>query len=532
MVVVCLVLLIACANIANLLLARATARRHELCVRLALGATRFRLTRQLLTESLLLSGLGALLGLAFAYWGSQALVRQLSTSTSTVFLDLSLDWRVLGFTAAIATLTAVLFGTAPALRATRAQPSEAMKEKGRGVVGEGRLGLGALLVVFQVALSLVLLVGAGLFVRTFNSLANLDLGFDRGPVLVAGLDVQALQLEPAERAVLFDRMRRASAAVPGVARVAASVVTPISGSTWTSGVEMEDAPRMTDREREVFINLISPDWFRTYNTPLISGRDFTDADKRGAPEVAIVNEAFARKFTSGENPVGRRIREPGFGGRPTVHRQIVGYVRDAVYRSLREPVPPTMYVPVVQHEQIPTYISLSVRAATGSPVLLTRSLASKLTAIDPGVSITFRPMAEQVDNSLIQERIVAMLSGFFGALALLLAGLGLYGVTSYAVSRRRTEIGIRMALGATPGEVVAMVLGRVGLLVGVGVLAGSAVALWTSRFVEALLYGLKPWDPGTVAGAILVLGAIGMTAGLIPARRAAGIDPARVLREG
>jgi predicted permease len=531
MVVVGLVLMIACANIANLLLARATARRHELCVRLALGASRFRLMRQLLTESLLLSGLGALLGLGFAYWGGQLLVEQLSTSRNTVHLDLSLDWRVLSFTAAVATLTAILFGTAPALRAARVQPNEAMKERGRGVVGEGRLGLGTLLVVIQVALSLVLLVGAGLFVRTFTSLANLDLGFDRGPLLVAGVDVQALQLEPEERTMLFERIRRAAAAVPGVAGAAASVVTPVSGSTWNTGVEMEGAPLSTDREREVYVNLISPDWFRAYNTRMIAGRDFREADKSGAPEVAIVNEAFARKFTNGQNPVGRRLLEPGFGARPTVHREIVGYVQDAVYQSVRDPVPPTMYLPIAQHDRIPPFVSLSVRAAAGSPVLLTRSLATAVTGIEPGVAITFRPMAEQVDNSLIQERIVAMLSGFFGALALLLAGLGLYGVTSYAVGRRRTEIGIRMALGATPGQVIAMVLSRVGLLVGAGILAGTTVAVWASRFVEALLYGLRPWDPVAVATGVVALGVIGMAAGGVPAMRAARIDPARVLRE-
>jgi predicted permease len=532
MVVVALVLLVACANIANLLLARATARRHELSVRLALGASRLRLMRQLLAESLLLSGLGAALGLVFASWGSRLLVRQLSTSTNNVFLDLALDWRVLGFTAGVAVLTAVLFGTAPALRATRVQPNEALKEKGRGVAGEGRLGLGNLLVVVQVALSLVLLVAAGLFVRTFASLSSVNLGFDHGPVLVASLNAQRLQLEPAQRPELFDRLRRAAAAVPGVARVASSVVTPVSGSTWTDLIEIDGAPPMPERERLVYVNLISPDWFSTYNTRMIAGRDFTDADKEGAPEVAIVNEAFARKFMSGQNPVGRQYREPGVGGRSTLTREIVGYVQDAVYRSLREPVPPTMYLPISQYHEPPSFVALSIRAAAGSPALLTRSLVAALAEVDPGVAITFRPLSEQVDNSLIQERMVAMLSGFFGALALLLAGLGLYGVTSYAVNRRRTEIGIRMALGAAPRGVVGLVLRRVGLLVGIGVLAGSAMALWASRFVSALLYGLQAQDVPTLASAVIVLGSIGMLAGWLPAIRAARIDPASVLREG
>ena len=530
--VVGLVLLIACANIANLLLARATARRHELSVRLALGASRLRLTRQLLSESLLLSGLGAALGLVFAYWGSRMLVGQLATATNNVFLDLSLDWRVLGFTAAVAVGTAVLFGTAPALRATRVQPNEALKKKGRGVMGDGRFGPGNVLVVVQVALSLVLLVAAGLFVRTFSSLANLDIGFDRRPVLVANVNAQPLQLEPGRRADLFEALRRAAAAVPGVASAAASAVTPVSGSTWTNEVEVEGAPPMSERERGVYVNLISPAWFQTFGTSLIAGRDFTAGDRAGSPNVIIVNEAFARKFTNGANPLGRRVREPGFRGRPAVDREIVGYVKDAVYRSLREPVPPTMYVPIAQSDETPSFMSISVRSASGSPALLTRSLAAALTDVDRNVAITFRPLAEQVGNSLIQERIVAMLSGFFGVLALILAGLGLYGVTAYAVSRRRTEIGIRLALGAAPGGVVGMVLRRVGVLVGLGVLAGTAITLWASQFATTLLYGLQARDPLTLVVAVLVLGTAGVAAGWIPAARAARINPAQVLRDG
>jgi len=531
MAVVALVLLIACANIANLLLARATARRHELSVRLALGATRRRLAQQLLAESLLLSGLGAALGLVIAVWGSRLLVRQLSTNSTNVFLDLSLDLRVLAFTAAVATLTAVIFGTAPALRASRAEPHDALKDRGRGASGEGGFAAGHALVVVQVALSLVLLVAAGLFVRTFASLANRELGFDEAPVLVATVNAQALQVEPELRADLFERLRQSAAAVPGVERAAASFVTPVSGSTWTFDVEMDGAPPLPERERIAYGNMVSPGWFAAYGTSFIAGRDFTEHDRRGAPAVAIVNEAFARRFTSGEHPVGRRFREPPYGNRPAVEREIVGYVRDAVYRSLREPVPPTMYLPIGQDLDPPPFVALSVRAAAGPPALLTRGVASAVTNVHPDLSVSFRPLAEQVRNSLIQERMVAMLSGFFGVLALLLAGLGLYGVTAYAVSRRRAEIGIRMALGAAPGAVVRMVLRRIGVLVSLGALAGVAISLWASRFVSALLYDLEPRDPVTVAFAALVLLATGLTAGLVPAARAARIDPAQVLRE-
>jgi putative ABC transport system permease protein len=267
-------------------------------------------------------------------------------------------------------------------------------------------------------------------------------------------------------------------------------------------------------------------------TRLIAGRDFTDRDVTGSAPVAIVNEAFARKFFDGQNPLGRHIVQPGSPTRPAIDREIVGYVEGAVYRALREPVPPTMYLPLLQQPDPPSRMAISVRAAGGSPALLTESLAAALTGVNKDIAITFRALSEQVNASLIQERIVAMLSGFFGGLALLLAGLGLYGVTSYAVSRRRTEIGIRMALGAAPGGVVRMVLRRVAVLVGIGVALGAGISVWASWFVTALLYGLQPRDPATLVLAALVLSLIGAMAGWIPARRAARIDPARVLREG
>ncbi len=533
MVVVALVLLIACANIANLLLARANARRHELSVRVALGASKLRIARQLLTESLVLSGAGALLGLVIAWWGSGLLVRQLSTTTNTVFLDLGLDWRALGFTALVAALTAVLFGVAPALRATRVQPSDALKEQGRGVVGE-RFGLGSLLVVVQVALSIILVVAAGLFIRTFSSLATLKLGFDQTPVLVANVNANRLQLDPEARPDFFRRLHDAAATVPGVASAAVSVVTPVSGATWGFGIDAVDGVTLSDERgaRSVHVNLLSPKWFATYGTPMIGGRDFTEADGVNAPKVAIVNEAFARKFTAGANPLGKRLYQRASPTRPAVERLVVGYVKDAVYRSPQEPVPPTMYIPLPQQPELPPAVAVSVRAASGSPALLTKTLASALTGVNKDVAISFRQLSEQVSASLLQERIVAMLSGFFGGLALLLAGLGLYGVTSYAVSRRRTEIGIRMALGAAPGSVVRMVLKRVAVLVGIGIVLGAGTSMWASRFVSTLLYGLQPRDPLTFALAAIVLASIGAMAGWIPARRAARIDPARVLRDG
>ncbi len=526
MVVVGLVLLIACANLANLLLARASARRQEISLRMALGASRLRILRQLLTESLLLSSAGALLGLVLAHWSSRLLVRQLSTATNTVFLDLSLDWRVLGFTAAVTMTTAMLFGTAPALRATRLQPNDALKAQGRGVIGDGRLGAGQVLIVLQVALSLVLVVAAGLFVRTFSLLAGQDLGFHSRPVLVASVEIQSARIDQTQRPELFRQLLAAAAAVPGVSMAALSEVTPLGGNTWNNTIELPDGPAMPASDRLAYFNMLSPGWFQTYGTPMLAGRDFTSADTPGTPPVAIVNETFAKRFSGSRNPIGTRVRAQG------ANRLIVGYVRDAVYESLRDPVPPTLYLPYGQETQLPASTSVSVRAAGGSPTLLTKPLAGALTRVHGDFRITFRPLADQVDAALTQERVVAALSAFFGALALLLAGLGLYGVTSYGVTRRRTEIGIRMALGAAPGGVVLLVLRRAVILIGIGIIAGAAVSLWASRFVAPLLFGLQPRDPLTLVAAMFVLASIGVLAGWLPARRASRIDPARVLREG
>ncbi len=531
MVVVGLVLLIACANIANLLLARATARRHELSVRQALGASRARLGGQLLAESLLLSGVGALLGLGFAQGGSRLLVHALSTRGGAVFLDLSIDWRVLAFTAAVAVGTALLFGTAPALSAARVQPIEALKEQGRGAAG-GRGRLAATLVTTQVALSLVLVVAAGLFVRTFAALANRDLGFDRTGVLVTRVDARNSSVAPAGRLGLFQRIRDATAAVPGVERAALSNVTPVSGMSWQQNVDIVGAPPQPENRRHVFLNAVSPGWFATYRTPLLAGRAFDARDQANAPHTAVVNEAFVRQFFHGASPLGHRIHLPDRPGQANPDAEIVGVVADAVYRSVRQDVPATMYVPLPQAQLWGANVALTVRAARGSPLLLTRSIAAAITGVDPNVSLTFRALDEQVGASLRQERLVALLSGFFGVLALLLAGLGLYGVTAYAVNRRRGELGIRMALGAAPVGLVRLVLRRVGVMVGTGVAVGALGAWWAAQLVRALLYGVAPRDGVTFLAAALALAGVGALAGWLPARHAARIDPVEVLREG
>jgi len=536
LVVVGLVLLIACGNIANLLLARATARRHELSVRLALGSTRWRLVRLLLVEALVLAGIGALVGLVFARWAGPMLVAQLSTSVTRVALDLSLDWRVLIFTVAVTAVTAVLFGTAPAFRTRRVAPIDALKEQGRGALGDARTGLSSSLVVAQVALSMVLIVAAGLLVGTFERLATLPLGFDAERVLIVNVDVTRASIDPATRIAFSHQLVAAVAAVPGVARAGGSMATPVGGSSLLGFVDLPGAPPVQPEpgpvpfwnSRMALLNEITPGWLATYGTAIRAGRDIDDKDVQGALPVALVNDAYVRKFLRGRNPIGATAT---FVEAPP--RTIVGVVSDAVYLSARDGVRPTLYIPLAQRNAGgPTVtFSVSVRSPAGSPVSLAPGVAAALTAVDRNLTFTFRPLQDRVDASLTQERLVALVTGFFGTLALLLAGLGLYGVTSYAVTRRRAEIGIRMALGAEPAGVVRLVLVRVFVLVALGVIIGTTVSWWSSQFIASLLYDLQPRDAVTLVGAAVTLTVVGAIAGWLPAYRASRIDPAHVLRD-
>jgi predicted permease len=526
MAVVGLVLLIACANIANLLLARATARRHELGVRLALGASRLRLSRQLLAESLMLAGAGAMMGLLFARWGSRALVAQFSSAGTSVYLDMPLDWRVLLFTIGMAVTTAILFGVAPALSVSGLSPFEALKEQGRSASGDRRAGLRQALVVLQVALSLMLVVTASFFSRTLFSLSTRDVGFDREPVLVASV---ASNQPSAQRIAAFDRLREAAAAVPGVASAAVSFTTPVGRAGWNTRIVVPADSQLSPRQRGSWINAVSPGWFTTYGLRLESGRDFDSRDRLGAQQVAVVNRAFVRRFLKDGDPVGQRFSDEGPSGAGNTF-EVIGVVRDSVYRSLRADMEPIMFLPTAQWDRPASTIALGIRSAGAPPLSLTRSVTDAIARVDPQASLTFFTLSSQVEASLTQERLLARLSTFFGGLALLLASLGLYGVTAYSVNRRRAEIGIRMALGADRGDVVRMVLGRVGVLVACGVAIGTGVSLWASRFVASFLYGFNASDPATFLAAALVLTSVAGVAGWLPARRASRIDPAGVLR--
>jgi predicted permease len=540
-VIVALVLLIGCVNVANVMLARASGRRHELSVRLALGASRSRLARQLLAESVALSGASAAFGVLVAAYSSHFLVRQLSTPTSPVVLDVSIDRSVLAFTVAVTAVTSLLFGAAPAFRAARVAPLDALKDQGRASIGQQRGGLMGWLVVLQVALSVVLVVAAGLFVRSFTSLANRPLGLEPAQVLVVTVDPQGAGGDPTQRVALYERAREAVLGLPDVADAAISHLTPVGGGGFTPAVEISGIalsgtrrpPQLIAADGDVFGNLVSPRWLGTFGTPLIAGRDFAEGDRRGTARVAIVNETFARRFLGGASPLGRTIIV--YPNTPrALSAQIVGVAADAIYSSPRQPVPPTWYFPIAQFDVAGFPFAsarLSVRARTGSPELLTKSVASAVAAVAPQLALTFRPLAGQIHASLTRERLMAQLAGFLGVVAVLLAGLGLYGVTAYAISRRRTEIAIRMAIGATPRGVVALVLARVWLLVGVGIVAGTAISIWTAKFVDGLIYGLPPREPTTLVGAAVVLCVISGLAGWLPARRAVRIDPVATLRE-
>jgi putative ABC transport system permease protein len=526
------VLLIACANLASLLLARAASRRHELSVRLALGASRFRLTKLLLLESGLLAAGGAGLGLMVAKWGSALLVRQLTTDPTGVTLDLSFDWRVLAFTTGIAALTALLFGLAPALGVGRVAPNEVMKEHSHSVIGDRRFGVRSAIVVGQVALSLALVVAAALFVRTLAALTGAPLGFTPDRLLSARLDARAGDPGREELLSIYERVTASAAAVPGVANAAISVLTPVSHRAWNTVINADpDAPASTAGERLAWVNVVSPGWFGTFGMHVLNGRDFDDHDAKGAERVAVVNESFARRFLPGRSPVGMQIRTDLEGADTNAFR-IVGVVNDSVYESARAGFAPTLYVPLAQLNRVMSSAVLTVRAERGEPDALAHDLADAIARADRTVAFTIDPVSEQVSASIRQERLVAMLAGFFGALALLLAAIGLYGVASHSVNQRRAEIGIRMALGADASGVIRLVLARLTMLLAGGVAAGVALSWWTSRFVATLLFGLGPRDPATFAAAAALLVSIGLLAGWIPARRAARIDPVRVLREG
>jgi putative ABC transport system permease protein len=523
-----LVLLIACANLANLMLARASARQKEMAVRLALGASRGRLVRQLMAESLLVACLGAACGAALAQALSRLLVAFLSTQQAPLFVDLAPGGRVLGFTLALAFATCILFGLTPAIQAARIAPGEALKANARGISGgRGRFGMRRALVVSQVALSLVLLVGALLFVRTLRNLSTLDAGFRRENIVVAEIDLTRAKL-PAERRAfakkeLLDRIR----AIPGVSSAATVAVVPVSGNGWNETLRL---PSSGTKGEVANFNRVSPGYFETMGTPFLGGRDFDGRDVPGGPKVAIVTQTFVKKFLTGGNPIGRTFAQAGEAGKPDLVYEVVGVVKDAKYIDLREEFTPIVFLSEAQDEELRPDLRVVVRSEL-PPAGVIASVKRTLSEASPAAVLVFSKLETTIKEALLRERLMATLSGFFGVLAALLAMVGLYGVISYMVARRRNEIGVRIALGAERRDIVKLVMSEAARLLGIGLVAGTVLALAAATTARALLYGLTPGDPVTVAGAVFVLAAVAALASLLPARRAAGFDPVRALRD-
>ncbi len=530
MAVVALVLLIACANIASLMLARAAARTREIAVRIALGASRTRLIRQLLTECVLLSACGALLGVLFARWGNAFLVRYISTPRSAVFLDLSVDVRTLFFTAAVAVLTGLLFGVLPAFRSTRVSLVAAMKGSGLPETpGRARFRPGKWIVSSQIALSLVLLVVAGLFLRSLVKLATLDIGFDRSNVLLVNANLKTANVAPEQRLVTYQHIEARLRLIPGVVSASRSIITPIGGMFWNDELHVDTSNPPSGDDALVDFNFISPAYFQTLRTPILAGRIFSDRDSKTAPNVAIVNETLARKFFPNANAVGKYFRY-GDSARVSVPpTEIVGVVRDAKYGSLREKPAAQAFFPVSQVPEFDESETFELRTAS-RPSTLASAVQQAVAEVNKGVSLEFHTLAEQVDASLVEDRLLATLSAFFGGLALFLAAIGLYGALSFLVRQRQTEFGVRMALGAPRASILRLVIRDVMVVLAGGIAAGLAISLAAVRFLQKMLFGLAPHDAATMLGAVFVLAAVALVAAYLPARRASSVDPMVALR--
>jgi predicted permease len=536
--VVAIVLLIACANVANLLLARASGRRKEIAVRLALGASRSRLVRQLLTESLLLSLGAGVGGLLLALWTNDLL--KTATPPDGIFsftLDYHLDGRVLAFTFVLSLATGVIFGLAPALQASRPELLPALKDEGPAVAqGRRRFNLRNLLVVAQVALSLVLLIGAGLFLRSLNNAQAIDPGFDAERVLNAQLNINLLRYTRAQGQEFYRQAVERAEALPGVESASLARVVPLTGGGRTSSLLIEgqqgpdtvnrgEATGLQDNQNTVNTNVVGLKYFQTMGIALLRGRDFIAHDTETAPRTAIVNDAFAKRYFDGEEAIGRRV---SFNGAQGPWAEIVGVVRDSKYRTLGEAPRATAYVPLAQNHE--TGMALHVRT-TANPSSVAGAVRREIQSLDQNLPVTnLQPMNEVVGSSLFAARMGAVLLATFGLLALLLAAVGLYGVMSYTVSRRTREIGIRMALGAQSGSVLRLVLNEGLRLVGSGVAAGLLIAAGATRLLASFLYGVNPLDATTFVAIPLVLALVALLASYLPARRAAKVDPMIALR--
>jgi predicted permease len=526
-----LVLLIACANVASLLLGRGAARRREIALRFSLGATRSRLVRQWLIESLLLALLGSALGLAFAIWGQRYMLLFLPPGSGERF-DVAPDATVLGFTLGISILSAVLFGLAPALRATSLDPAAALKDGGAQQPGRGaRAGFRRALVVLQVALSVVLVAMAGLFAHSLAGLRSINPGFVAQNVVTFSLDYPRAW-KSADKQKHRERLLASLSEVPGIASISYGLPGPYRGGSWSAGIRVPGSERTAKEANEVAEQAVGPAYFATIGMRPLRGREFDRNDLRSTRKIAVVNEAFVREYLPGvHDPVGRILSfddSKPEGGEPTY---IVGVVHDILHDGLKAPAKSTVYIPFreadVRASWDPTLlVSSHFPAASLLPII-----RRQVDRLDPQVALTEpRTLRERVDDSIFVDRMIATLSGFFGALALLLAAIGIYGVMAYAVTRRTAEIGLRIALGAAPARIEWMMLRDGLLLIAAGVAIGLPLSFGMARLSETLLYGIKPNDPLAFVVTVAVLLGTGILAAFLPARRAASVEPVEALR--
>jgi len=519
-----LVLLIACANLANLMLARASSREKEMAVRLAVGASVGRIRQQLLLESLVLAVCGSILGTGLASFFSRTVVKLLSTESDPIYLATNIDWRVLSFTAFTALATCLLFGLAPAFRSSQTQPGAVLKSGGRGMTaGRQRFSFQQTLVVSQIAFSLVLLVGALLFVRSFWNLQTLNPGFRESGILRVYVSFRRLDIPP-DRYENFKRdVLEQIQSIPLVESAATSTHVPLDGSSWSLAVRIGSA------EGSSKFAWVSPGFFRTLQIPFIVGRDFTPRDTAQSQPVVIVNETFVRQFLGGGNPLGKTIRTSAEPRYPETQYEIVGMVKDTKYGGLRDEIPPEAFAPAQQYPDKDYYTNVFIRFSS-PPSAVISATREKLGQLYPSMKVDCRLFQTEIQNGLVRERLMALLSGFFGALAALLAMIGLYGVISYIIAMRRNEIGIRMALGASRQDVVGIVLRQTLVLLALGLGIGVLLAVAATASARTLLYGLQPGDPLSLVAAAVFLAVVALAASFWPAYRATRHDPMKALR--
>jgi predicted permease len=533
MAVVAVVLLIACANVANLLLARSTARRREIGVRISLGAGRLRLVRQLLAEGLLLGLGGAVLGVALASGAGRLLIAMVSTGPDPVPLAIAPDVAVLGFTLAAMLLTVAIFSVGPALQATRLELVASLKEGGRGASSRSHTRMARVLVVAQIALSLVLIAGAALFLRSLANLMKIDTGFDKENVLVASVDPAAAgyQVGPGLNATM-DRIEERVAQGPGI-RGASFAFFVFNGGSWSTDDIAISGRQRSPSDDSVDLNLVGPQYLDVMRMPIVSGRGLSARDAEASPKVAVINQTMARMYFGDASPLGRTftVNDDEQHGDPHQWEniEVIGVAKDAKYTTLEEEQMPAAFLPHAQHQR--NFLYTLVVRYSGTPAAIVPEIRRAIAAVDPNLPIgETTTLARMVDDSVLSKRAVAQLSAVFGLLAALLACIGIYGVTSYGITRRTNEFGIRMALGAGRSDVLWLVLGEVLRLGLAGVVVGMVLALAAARFVSSLLFGLSPYDPAALGIGLFAMLAVALLAGYAPAARATRVDPVSALR--